>query len=212
VAVRRSDLTGYARIRNAALDLFARDGFAATSIRDVAQAAGVSAGLVQHYFVNKAALQDAVNDYVGSTVISTFSDLRPTGSAIERAEQAGLRITALFREHPTTLLYVARAVVDNDETALALFDSFVAVALEQWQQAADDGLLHDDVDVLWAALQIVSYNLGTILFEAALSRHLPESFFSTDGLERWRDASTALFRRGIYKQAEEPLKKKRRAR
>lgn len=209
MAARPSDLTAYARIRNAALELFARDGFAATSIRDVAQAAGVSPGLVQHYFANKAALQDAVNDYVGSTVVSAFSDLRPTGSATERAEQAGLRITALFRDHPTALLYVARAVVDNDATALALFDSFVAVAQEQLQQAADDGLLHDDVDVLWAALQIVSYNLGTILFEAALTRHLPEPFFSADGLERWRDASTALFRRGIYRPAEETLKKRR---
>jgi AcrR family transcriptional regulator len=201
----RSDLTAYARIRNAALELFARDGFAATSIRDVAHAAGVSPGLVQHHFANKAALQEAVNQYVRATVVAAFGDLGPTGSAAESAEQAGQRITGLFREHPTALLYVARAVVDQDESALELFDSFVAVALEQWQQAADEGLLRDDADVQWAALQIVSYNLGTILFEAALDRHLPEPFASPEGLERWRSASTALFRLGINR----PVRRRR---
>jgi AcrR family transcriptional regulator len=43
-----SDLSTYARIRNAALEGFATRGVAATSIRDVATAAGVSPGLVQH--------------------------------------------------------------------------------------------------------------------------------------------------------------------
>ena len=59
-----SDLTGLARIRNAALEGFARDGVAATSIRDVAKRAGVSPGLVQHYFQSKAALVEAVNAHV----------------------------------------------------------------------------------------------------------------------------------------------------
>src|SRR5579885_743136 len=42
-----SDLTAAARIREAALRLFAERGVSAASIRDVAKAAGVSAGAVQ---------------------------------------------------------------------------------------------------------------------------------------------------------------------
>jgi hypothetical protein len=44
-----SDLTGLARIRNAALEGFARDGAAGTSLRDVAKAAGVSPGLPEPF-------------------------------------------------------------------------------------------------------------------------------------------------------------------
>jgi len=49
VRVPVSDLNAAARIRNAALEGFAANGVAATSIRDVAAAAGVSPGLVQHH-------------------------------------------------------------------------------------------------------------------------------------------------------------------
>src|SRR5947209_13632787 len=47
-AVLDSDLTGKARIRDAAMALFAKQGVAATSLRAVARAAGVSPGLVVH--------------------------------------------------------------------------------------------------------------------------------------------------------------------
>ena len=58
------DLTAYARIRNAALELYADKGPARTSIREVARAAGVSPGLVQHHFGTKQNLLRAVNEFV----------------------------------------------------------------------------------------------------------------------------------------------------
>jgi AcrR family transcriptional regulator len=64
VFVEDSDLTAPARIRNAALRLFAENGVDGTSIRDIAGAAGVSPGLVQHHFKTKDAVRDAVNGYV----------------------------------------------------------------------------------------------------------------------------------------------------
>src|SRR5206468_4735750 len=54
-----SDLTGAARIRDAALRQFAARGVAAASLRHVAKAAGVSPGLVQHHFRSKAAARHA---------------------------------------------------------------------------------------------------------------------------------------------------------
>ncbi len=41
------------RIRDGAAELFARDGFAATSITDIASACGVAKSLVYHYFESK---------------------------------------------------------------------------------------------------------------------------------------------------------------
>ena len=54
------DLTAKARIRNAAFELYAAKGEANTSVREVAQAAGVTHGLVVHHFVNKEGLHRAV--------------------------------------------------------------------------------------------------------------------------------------------------------
>lgn len=43
-------------ILNVSLDLFVRRGFAATTVRDLAKAAGISPGLMFHYFASKEAL------------------------------------------------------------------------------------------------------------------------------------------------------------
>lgn len=45
----------------------------------------------------------------------------------------------------------------------------------------------------------VVYNLGTVLLEQAISRHLPEPFFTDRQLQRWNDATTTLIRRGTYR-------------
>src|SRR5699024_4692668 len=58
-----SDLTGRARFRNTALRLFAERGFAATTIRDVAAAARVSAALVRHHFGSKDGLREACDTH-----------------------------------------------------------------------------------------------------------------------------------------------------
>lgn len=196
-----SDLTGLARIRNAALEGFARDGVPATSIRDVAKRAGVSPGLVQHYFPSKTALVDAVNAHVLELATDAFTDLSESTTPIEAQQELGDRVTAFVAEHPTALLYVARSTADRDDAALGIFDAFVAIAHAQWQRLADNDLLRPDTDLTWTALHAVVMILGTVLLRDAIERHLPEPFFMPAQLDRWNAASNALFREGTYRTA-----------
>jgi AcrR family transcriptional regulator len=53
-AARREQLLGVA------LDIFAEKGFRGSTIRDIAHAAGITEGLIYHYFPSKAALLQAV--------------------------------------------------------------------------------------------------------------------------------------------------------
>jgi AcrR family transcriptional regulator len=48
------------RILQAAFSLFARKGFEGTSIRDVANEAGISTGLLYNYFTDKESMADAI--------------------------------------------------------------------------------------------------------------------------------------------------------
>src|SRR3954452_8645430 len=163
MAVQAGDLTPQARIRNAALAMYADQGAARTSVRDVAGAAGVSPGLVQHYFPTKAELQDCVNRYVVDLATAAFADLDQSTSPEESAEDLGRRITAFIRAHPDALAYVARAVIDGDAAALGLFDAFVSLAGGQLERLHDAGLLDDRVDLAWAPLHIVVLNMATLL-------------------------------------------------
>jgi TetR/AcrR family transcriptional regulator, regulator of cefoperazone and chloramphenicol sensitivity len=113
-------------------------------------------------------------------------------------DELGRRIASLVRDRPHELRYVARLVSDGDEHGMRLFDAFVEISRMRWEELAREGLVYADIDLPWSALQSVVLNLGTVLFAGAVDRHLPEPFGSEEGLERWRVATTDLFRRGVY--------------
>jgi AcrR family transcriptional regulator len=196
-----SDLTARARIRNAALEGFARRGAAATSTREIARAAGVSPGLVQHHFPTKDSLRAAIDDHVVKVAEAAFSGLSETSTLIESLEELGERVSRFVREEPDALLYVARAALQGEDAGLRSFDAFVAIADAQWRRLADDGLLDAEVDLPWAALHVTIINLGTVLFAEAVSRHLPDSFSTPEQVDRWRAATVALFDRGLSRRA-----------
>jgi AcrR family transcriptional regulator len=197
--VQASDLTPAVRIRNGALEGFAEKGVAATSIADVAEAAGVSPGLVQHYFETKAGLRQAVDAYVLAVVQDAFSQLLGTGPAANSFQEAGDRITSVIHDHRTAVLYTARSIAEGDEAALDLFDGFVGIARSQLRRLAEAGDVDPDIDFEWTALHIITNIIGTVLFESAVNRHLPERLFTSNGLDRWNRATTKLFQRGLAK-------------
>lgn len=196
------DLTAVARVRNAALEGFARDGVAATSIRDVAKAAKVSAGLVQHHFKTKADLERAVNEYVvqiATEAYEGFEQSTASSTTDELLQEMGLRITEFVREHRSALLYVIKSAAQGEEAGLNIFDAFLALIDVQVQRLADEGTLRDGVDRLWTGLHIVIFNLGTVLLEPAINRHLAGSFRDPSQLERWNRAATDVMHHGVVK-------------
>jgi AcrR family transcriptional regulator len=201
-AVRPSDLTATARIRNAALQSFADKGIASTSIRDVAAAAGVSPGLVQHHFGTKAGLRAAVNEHVIAVATEALQDLLQTGTTPEGWAVMGEIVTAFVRANALALRYVARALIEGDPEAARIFDTLVEVAHRNWlDPLAQSGALEPTIDRDWAAIHAVVFNIASVLFESAISRHLPEPFFSPGQLQRWNKATTEMYRRALTRSS-----------
>jgi len=120
------DLTARARIRDAAIRIFAERGTDGTTIRDITQAAGVSPGLLRHHFGSKEALREACDLHVLDRIVEIKEELVVKG----RMASPGF----LPSIHPTILLfykYVTRALLDGSPRAAALFDDMVTLT-EQW--------------------------------------------------------------------------------
>jgi AcrR family transcriptional regulator len=121
---------------DAALESLATVGFAATTTRGVAQLAGVSQGLQQHYFPTKAALIDAAINRLATRLLEEAS--RPVEGATERqrAELLLRRLWDSFSSPVLTvvaeLLVLARIHPDTAEktatTLVAVTDRVVAAA------------------------------------------------------------------------------------
>lgn len=178
---------------------FARDGVKGTSIRGIATAAGVSPGLVQHYFPSKAALRAAVAQHVTEVARSALAVRHVDGDIIEDLAD---RLTALVAEHFVALLYVARGVAERDEAAMAIFDTLTELCREQLSKLQYHGLLREDLDLEWAALHTVLINLATVILEPGVSRQLGRPFLSKRQVQRWKEATTALFVVGELRRGE----------
>ncbi|WP_067171370.1 TetR/AcrR family transcriptional regulator [Microtetraspora niveoalba] len=108
-----------AEIARAALRLCARDGLAGVSIGQVAQEAGVSKGLVQHYFAGKADLLRASAHVLREEIARHVSEaVRDADGPRETLRLVLLAIVELGAHAPVLLLaghaFLARTVADPE--------------------------------------------------------------------------------------------------
>jgi TetR/AcrR family transcriptional regulator, regulator of cefoperazone and chloramphenicol sensitivity len=196
----RADRIGSAsaeRIRDAALQGFAREGVKATSIRDVAAAAGVSPGLVQHHYPSKAALREAVDQHILDLAVANFTEIPNPESAEELFEEIGNLVSGFVTGHPEIGRYVARAMIEGEEAALRVFDGLVALADSHAERLRSEGRIRDDLDLVWLSLHLILFNMASLVFEPALDRRLPAPFQTAPMIERWNRATTDLYRFGV---------------
>ncbi|MAU83076.1 MULTISPECIES: TetR/AcrR family transcriptional regulator [Mycobacteriales] len=107
-----SDLTTKARIRNAALELFAAEGVSAVSMRAVAARAGVAVGLVQHHFKTKDGLRSAVEQYIVDRHAAAIASVPGDGAPAEVAAARDGAVRRMLDEHPALIGYMRRALLD----------------------------------------------------------------------------------------------------
>ena len=168
-----------AKLLNAALELFALRGYAATSVDAIADAANVSAGLLYHHFDGKAALLNAIFE-------QSLADVQATFAAADREMRPQDRLPALLRSGAAIVprhrnfwtvwygLRMQRDVLKSLGPSVAQFTAAIVRTLERYL-----------VDIDWPEAQIEA----RLLFAQidGLFQHYvldPEKFPLDDVIER----------------------------
>ena len=95
------------QILKAALKIFARQGYASTKITDIAARAGVSYGLIDHYFGKKEDIYIAVIEQAFAGALALLeSGLQQPGSPWDRLHYICARILAGVQDEPEYVLLV----------------------------------------------------------------------------------------------------------
>ncbi|MBB3662293.1 AcrR family transcriptional regulator [Prauserella sediminis] len=161
------DLTARARIRDAALTQFAERGVAGATMRGIAEAAGVSPGLVQHHFGSKEALRRACDDAVVDALGHRLAAAATAGSLVE----SGLLAELLATSGPL-LRYFARATVDGSPAADTVFDRLAAGTAEFLSTTWPDRFPPDSAAANSAAAVMTAMHAGTVVLHRHIGRHL----------------------------------------
>ncbi|TDC58277.1 TetR/AcrR family transcriptional regulator [Actinomadura sp. KC345] len=175
---RPEDLTGRARIRDAALLEFARLGVKGATIRGIAKAAGVSPALVQHHYGTKEELRRACDEHVIEVIREVKQEALSGGMA-----NPGFLAVAMRTALPIQR-YVARAMTDGSEAARKLFDDSVEFSKEVMGRGMA-GVSEPRTDDLHAyAAVLTAMNVGLMVLHEHLSRALGADVLVGDGYPR----------------------------
>ncbi|MDX3226761.1 helix-turn-helix domain-containing protein [Streptomyces sp. ME19-01-6] len=199
-AVDRADLTGRARLREAALELFAERGFEATSTRAVAAAAGLSPALVTRHFGSKQGLRAAVDEYVLGRIGEALGGLDAEG-ADGGALMASLgEVSArLFGADPVLRGYLRQALLEDSEASAALFGRLLSGArgeLERLRKVSGESARGADEE--WAPFQLLCLILGPLLLERVMQPNVSAPMFAPEVLARRSAANQRLLLYGLF--------------
>ena len=148
-----------------AVALFAEQGFEATTLRQLAERAGVSPALVYRYFPSKRALVLALYDVLSLEFAERAKEL-PAGRWRERFLFALRTSLAVLRPHRSTLVALVPVLVGGEESLFAPATAFSRERVAQVFVEAVTGAADAPRGALASALGRVLYlaHLGHILW------------------------------------------------
>jgi TetR/AcrR family transcriptional regulator, regulator of cefoperazone and chloramphenicol sensitivity len=187
-----SDLTARARIRDAAITLFAERGIAGATIRDIAQAAGVSSGLLRHHFGSKEGLREACDEWA----LGRVSELQLKFAETQMVGALPPDVMGLQR-------YLVRSLMDGSPTGMAMFAQSVERG-ELWLEKA--GIESADPRAFVAV--VAALKMGMFLMHEQLTSVLGEDVTVMPGWLRMVRASVEIFRQPLLtpEQADQAMK------
>jgi AcrR family transcriptional regulator len=141
-----------ARILDAASQAFLTAGYERTTIRAVASAAGVDAGLVMHYFGSK---QDLFRRVIDAAPVPEMSG--PSGQA---AEQILAALASRLESEPAASLTLLRSMLTNPEAASA-----ASAGIARYEAQIAEAIPADDADLRAAIISAITIGI-------LVSRHL----------------------------------------
>lgn len=161
----------HSALLESAMTLFAQNGYAHTTTRSIAQTAGVSTGLLYHYFASKELLLRAVFDHCMAILGKAFAEALALGTPEQRL---------------AALLHAVAALLKEDSAFWSLF-TMLRTQPAIMQELGDDfrhwthhlrGCIEQDLGLLGRADPAVDALLVYSLIEGTVQQYLlePENY------------------------------------
>lgn len=165
-SARSHDRTSAARIRDAAIDLFGRQGFGGTTVRQIAVQAGVSQALVIHHFGDKESLRLACDEQVVDELFAQkFDAVQMDISTMDRLVRESVPESPPMR-------YLARLLTEPGNVGDELWDKMAEGTRAMFEDGATGVRTRPDPDSDAQTQVMLSVGLSLIVFAPHIARGL----------------------------------------
>ena len=171
------------RIINAALSVFAQNGYAHASTDEIVREASISKGLLFHYFVSKLGMYQFLVDYcVRFTILEFKSDIRtPSSDLFELHRQIIEGGIMIARKYPWLVLFLASAQLEPDPELRSYIDEKLGM-LRECREGLMSGVTEPAAVLSAGADDITLLIADTYLTE--MKRRLIRGSFAPDEFRR----------------------------
>jgi len=142
------------QLLDAAVRVFARKGFHASRVGDIAEEAGVAHGLLYHYFDSKDQLLETVFHENWSVLLDRIRNVEETDEpAVEQLRHVALIVLRTWRHQPDVVRVVIREIARSPEIQEQIGELVQPIASIQRiiQRGQERGELRADIDPEFAA-------------------------------------------------------------
>lgn len=160
-SVSNHELTARTRLRNSAIEEFARRGFDA-SVREIAAHAGVTAGLITHHFGSKQNLREECD----AEVLRQYSTLKSDGIAMSPTQT--MTKMAELDDYAPMLVYILRSVREGGSAGVEFLENMIDETIRFTQEGVDSGVIRPSRDPEARARYLVTSSLGGLLLQLSL--------------------------------------------
>lgn len=192
------DLTTRARIRDAAIVAFGRQGFAAMTVRGIAAEVGVSPALVLHHFGSKDGLRRACDEF-----ITDFANDKIDQLAADDSPATVIGMLDRTEEYAPIGLYLRRAMLDGGEFAERMFAAVVADTKRYLTFETANGKIVPSDDDDNRAVALVVFSLGLQLLARLIAPPgTPDEQLGQQLIDRLGLPILELYTNGLYTSSE----------
>lgn len=196
-------LSGKERLLLSAMKLFGESGFDGVSVRDIANDANVSIGLIKHHFGSKEGLRQAVDEYFIKKFESFYGegdehveDL-PGKEVLSTVDSWVANIT---NDWPLFTRYFRRALLEETEWGAELFRRYYDIVRGSIDRLDAQGKIRPEVDHLWLPFLFIFLETGTLLMDPYIEKVLGRSGYDPDLWKRRYRAYSDMIARGVMMQ------------
>jgi AcrR family transcriptional regulator len=188
-----------------AIEAFARDGFAKTSLRSIAKEAGVSPALVVHYFGSRDELiQQCISRSLGLWVAEKTELVDNSLSMALKQWQGSVA------KHGQKLEFFRQVLIHGGDHANSLFSRMVQEAQLMLEAQAAQGKLKKLESLPDIALLMALHGLAPLVLRDQVNAHLGGDFLTPELAEPLAKANLEIYRKGIYKDLDKTSTKKKK--
>lgn len=185
---------------------FARDGFAATSLRSIAKEAGVSPALIVHHFGSRDELIEECIVRALGLWVSEKQEFVDVSLSVAIGQWQGA-----IDKHGDKLQFFRQVLVHGGDAANILFSRMVQEARIMIDSEMLKGKMRKVENPDDLALLMTLHGLAPLMLQNQVNNHLGGSFLGPELGARLASANLEIYRKGIYKTSDAEKKKKKKA-